>query len=276
MAYEEIYEPLTWKNEPSVETPINETNLNHIERGIDGLDKRSVALDARMRVIEEMEPQFVEWMTRAENAAEGAEESEGEAKTSELNAKDSENAAKQSEINAKASENAAKLSETLAAQSETNAKESENAAKVSETHAKTSEVQANASMQAAIAARDVATDARDEAVDAMNNADERADDSEAWAVGERKGVPVSETDETFENNSKWYAGRSRQSEANAAASAQEAEDALDDLEARIRDAFDESVPEAWIDFSTGLLMWNGGKFIFAVDNTTGDLLWSLA
>ena len=29
--------------------------------------------------------------------------------------------------------------------------------------------------------------------------------AEAWAVGERKGVPVSETDQTYHNNSKYYA-----------------------------------------------------------------------
>lgn len=31
------------------------------------------------------------------------------------------------------------------------------------------------------------------------------EDAEAWAVGQRSGVDVPETDETFENNSKWYA-----------------------------------------------------------------------
>ena len=31
--------------------------------------------------------------------------------------------------------------------------------------------------------------------------------AEAWAVGERKGVPVSETDQTYHNNAKYYAGK---------------------------------------------------------------------
>lgn len=34
---------------------------------------------------------------------------------------------------------------------------------------------------------------------------EAATDSEAWAVGERDGIPVGPTDETYHNNSKWYA-----------------------------------------------------------------------
>lgn len=33
---------------------------------------------------------------------------------------------------------------------------------------------------------------------------EIAEDAEAWAIGERGGVPVEEGDETYENNSKWY------------------------------------------------------------------------
>ena len=33
-------------------------------------------------------------------------------------------------------------------------------------------------------------------------------ESEAWAVGERDGVPVSQDDDTYHNNSKWYAEKS--------------------------------------------------------------------
>lgn len=34
---------------------------------------------------------------------------------------------------------------------------------------------------------------------------QKAEEAEAWAVGERGGVPVPSTDPTFENNSKYYA-----------------------------------------------------------------------
>lgn len=39
----------------------------------------------------------------------------------------------------------------------------------------------------------------------ISQMDELKEDSEAWATGERGGVPVSSTDPTFENNSKYYA-----------------------------------------------------------------------
>lgn len=53
-----------------------------------------------------------------------------------------------------------------------------------------------------------------DAGDALNAA--RA---EAWAVGERGGVPVQPGDPTYENNSKWYAGKAKESADHAAESA---------------------------------------------------------
>lgn len=48
-----------------------------------------------------------------------------------------------------------------------------------------------------------------EALRVMNNKGEQdKQDAEAWAVGKRGGVAVSSTDETYHNNSKYYAERS--------------------------------------------------------------------
>ena len=46
---------------------------------------------------------------------------------------------------------------------------------------------------------------------AVEDAQSSAEDSEAWAVGERGGVPVSPTDETYNNNSKYWAQQAAQS-----------------------------------------------------------------
>ena len=53
---------------------------------------------------------------------------------------------------------------------------------------------------------------------AAEAAKEDRDDAEAWAVGQRRGVDVEDTDDTYQNNSKWYAEQ-------AAEAAQEATDA---------------------------------------------------
>ena len=41
--------------------------------------------------------------------------------------------------------------------------------------------------------------------ESANNAVQAKDDAEAWAVGERNGVPVDENDPSYHNNAKWYA-----------------------------------------------------------------------
>ena len=49
-----------------------------------------------------------------------------------------------------------------------------------------------------------------EAMEASVAAEEAASDSEAWAVGQRNGEDVESDDETFQNNSKFYAEAARQ------------------------------------------------------------------
>lgn len=68
-----------------------------------------------------------------------------------------------------------------------------------------------------------------DALESMNPAE-----AEAWAVGERNGVPVTSGDETYHNNSKYWAGKSSDSAAAAAASAEEAGEAAGE---RLQEAF---------------------------------------
>lgn len=102
------------------------------------------------------------------------------------------------------------------------------------------------------------------------------EEAEAWAVGERNGVDVIDGDGTYRNNSKYYAGRSGQFAVEAEISAMSARESLGDLQQRIIDALGGSTPNAWIDFDTGNLMWEGGSFVFSVNETTGNLEWEVA
>lgn len=106
-------------------------------------------------------------------------------------------------------------------------------------------------------ARDDAEDARDEAQTAEANAEASALDAEAWAVGERGGVPVTSGDDTFENNSKYYAEM-----------AGDYWDAIDD-------AVDLVTPTVTINFTTGELEFSGSQWVFFIDNTTGNLMWNI-
>ena len=58
--------------------------------------------------------------------------------------------------------------------------------------------------------------------ESVEQAETIALNAEAWAVGERGGDPVPETDETFHNNSKWYSQEAAESANEAAGSAHDA------------------------------------------------------
>ena len=65
-------------------------------------------------------------------------------------------------------------------------------------------------------AQDAAEDAQTAAENAQGAAEGSAKDAEAWAVGERGGVPVTSGDETYENNAKYYAEEAASTLANKA------------------------------------------------------------
>lgn len=55
-----------------------------------------------------------------------------------------------------------------------------------------------------------------ERVEAAVAKEEVLHEAEAWAVGERDGVPVDEEDPTYHNNSKWYADQAKSAKIDAA------------------------------------------------------------
>ena len=65
-----------------------------------------------------------------------------------------------------------------------------------------------------------AQDAADRAEEAAASVESYADDSEAWARGTRGGEPVSSTDPTYQNNSKWYSEKSAESAEESALNAE--------------------------------------------------------
>ena len=112
------------------------------------------------------------------------------------------------------------------------------------------------------------------------------EDAEAWAVGERGGVPVDDTDPTYHNNSKYYAtqasnsaGSAYTSEVNAASSELNAATSETNAETYwgyVHDAVDVVIPEVTIDFDTGNLEYSGSQLLFWVDVDSGMLMWNVA
>ena len=72
-------------------------------------------------------------------------------------------------------------------------------------------------IDAAEAAEGDASESAQAAAASARSAATSESNAEAWAAGTRDGEPVPETDETYHNNSKYYANRAATSETNAAA-----------------------------------------------------------
>ena len=100
-------------------------------------------------------------------------------------------------------------------------------------------------------------DARDDAQASALSAADSESNAEAWAVGERGGVPVTSGDDTYQNNSKYYAGL--------------AQDAWDNIE----DAVDFVTPTVTINYTTGELEYSGSQLLFWIDQTSGYLMWNV-
>ena len=128
------------------------------------------------------------------------------------------------------------------------------------------------------------------------------ENAEAWAVGEKNGVPVSGTDIQYENNSKYYSEQAKNSADNADTSESNSEawavgergglpvpstddtyennskyyaEQSGDYWDKIHDAVDMIIPEVTIDFTTGELLYSGSQLLFWIDVTTGNLMWNV-
>lgn len=75
-----------------------------------------------------------------------------------------------------------------------------------------------------------------ERIEAAVAKEEVLHEAEAWAVGKRDGVPVSEDDDTYHNNSKWYSDQAAISKTAASASEQTASQKASQAAASAADA----------------------------------------
>ena len=114
---------------------------------------------------------------------------------------------------AKTAAEEASVASTQAVNAATSAAQSSDDAANSATAAETAQVNAE--------------DAADRAEEAAGSIGDLAEDAEAWAVGQRGGVDVPDTDPAYENNAKYYAEQAELSEHNASVSAGLAETSAD-------------------------------------------------
>lgn len=118
-------------------------------------------------------------------------------------------------------------------------------------------------------------------VDAYNNAlkaKESADAaenfnklSESFAHGK---VGVREGEDT--DNSEYYSKQSKQSSEISKEYLTKVEQAGDEAVEKINQALDMDVPEFMVDITTGNLLYEGGRFVFSVNRSNGNLEWEVA
>jgi hypothetical protein len=97
-----------------------------------------------------------------------------------------------------------------------------------------------------------------------------AEDSEAWAVGQRQGVDVPDTDETYHNNSTYYSEQSETSAQSALETKGECEDILEEVQAAASNF------QFWVDTDTGEMMYEDtSNYSFSINTTTGNLEWEV-
>nr|DAJ05033.1 MAG TPA: major tropism determinant [Bacteriophage sp.] len=102
-----------------------------------------------------------------------------------------------------------------------------------------------------------------------NSALASATEAKSYAIGgtdSRAGEDI--------DNSKYYSEKSQASSQTAQAYATQAESASDEIVNRIDEAISQNVPQFTIDFTTGHLKYQGGRFDFSV-NEAGHLLWEV-
>lgn len=107
------------------------------------------------------------------------------------------------------------------------------------------------------------------ALTSKNSALASALESKSYAVGGTNSRTGENTD-----NSKYYSEKSQASSQTAQAYATQAESASDEIVNRIDEAISQNVPQFTIDFTTGHLKYQGGRFDFSV-NEAGHLLWEV-
>lgn len=233
---------INWHNEPSTETPIDEINLNKMDKFCDDIDNRVIEMDSRVTDLEDIEPTVLGYVTRAENAA---SDSEAYA-VGKRNGSDVPSTDPTYHNNAKYYSEQAGTSATNAATSETNAGTSESNAATSASNAEAYAVgqrngtdvpssdptyhnnskfyaqEAGNSANAAATSESNALASENNAAISETYAATSESNAEAWAIGERMGVPVNYDDPTYHNNSKWFSQQSANSAASADSSATDA------------------------------------------------------
>lgn len=255
-----VAERVNWQNYPETDTPINETNLNKMDRAIDEIDDRVIVLDSSKADKTTVNQMVRDWQLdlltgKITVTYQNGSTVETDSKLNKLAINFSYNRQTQHIIiyNRDGTTESIDISELI---SETEFADSGTVAFSVNNHIVSANIKAGSVTEdmletgflTACRVAQAAAEAAEE------SAEDHMEDSEAWAVGTKGGIDVDVTDEQYQNNSKYYA------------------DIAKGAEEYTRKYL--GLATFYINDNGELVYENDGNFIFSVDEN-GDLRWEV-
>lgn len=217
-----VYQRINWQNEPSISTPLNETNLNKIDYALDVVDGRVVTFDTTKANQSDLLQTVKTVVYNTTTGVFTFEFWNGTTVTADLNIEKipvSFSMSPQGVITmttADGTQYTADVSELIKTYSfvdsaeidftvETDQSGNKNVIASIKAGSITGEKLQPNYLADCVSAKTGAETAETHAGQSATSSELSSQDSEAWAVGERNGQPVPSTDPAYENNAKWWA-----------------------------------------------------------------------
>lgn len=276
---------IEWENYPSIDTPINEQNLNKMDKSIDEIDNRVIALDTAKLSVADAQGLVKSLSFNQANGVFTITYYNGSTATIDT-------MLEKIAVNFDFDENAQQLvitlddgtekrvdlsafikpiefidSGTIAWQLLDNGRVS---AIVKEGSIEEKHLQPNYLADVKVEVAKAEQSATQSAQSAQQS-DDFSKLSESFAHG---GTGVRDGEET--DSSMYWSQQSKASADTAAGYIEKVEKAGEDAVQAIQDALDMDAPEFMVDLATGRLMYSGGRFVFNVNKNNGHLEWGLA
>lgn len=276
---------IEWENYPSIDTPINEQNLNKMEKSIDAIDDRVIALDTTKFNVSDaqtlikgisfnyntgvMTITYYNGSTATINTglAQVAVNFEFDEETQTLYIVKADGSRQPVDLSAFITDYEFIDSDTVAFSSDTSGKVKAivKEGSIEEKHLRPDYL-ADIKVEAGKAQASASS-----AAQSAGESEQSANLSKSYAVG--TGGQVRPDDGT--DNAKAYSESSKESADTAAEYLTKVEKAGEDAVEAIQNALDIDAPKFVMDLSTGHLMYSGVRFVFNVNNN-GHLEWGLA
>lgn len=272
MSYQKIYSQIGYKNFPSEDTPLNETNMGAMDRAIDEIDNRVVALDVAKVDLTKANELVKEILW---------DESNGTLTVVKMNGSKAviDTKLEKLAVNFKYDPQTQQLVITLDDGTVQNVDLS--ALITQYEFSDSDEIAFEVTSDGKVKAKVKNGSITEEKLQPQFLADIKVNVSKAQTAAESASSSASAASSSAKEASKQAANATASatsasdSKDMAAQSLKDVESARDNALGQINDALGANTPQFTLNMDTGHLMWQGGRFNFSVNETTGRLGWEM-